>query len=263
MKSLVTIVIGLLISITASAQSRIIRAAQPTVDRLATCPFRKSEGPTPIFARNPFKIKLAKTVSSENGRVGDYLEFKTMEPIYSVDDYPQELFPSGTSIFAIVTWRKHRGFPFRGGQLEIALEPLLNWDGGRVEIGIKRHGVVRDDLDDTRLRSKPCNYGLRSENCIAGRRDARVAPVVTAVAGASSVAVGSIADDDKTRFIAATAFFSIAKELGDLLNGTDAALGENEIFDLYIAPGSKVCVLPKKPSSKPDPTEVILIDRRH
>jgi hypothetical protein len=214
-----------------------------------------------IFVRNPYKIKAMTTVSSERARVADYVEFQTMEKIYSTDDFPQLLFDSGTTIYGIVTWRKHRGFPFRRGHLEIALEPLFDWLGTPIQMGIRRHGQVREENDEKR-RNKPCEKALNGRDCVAGRRDAKVAPIVPAVAAAGATAVGAFADDDDTRFIAATAFFSIAKEVGELLNGTDAEIRKDEIFDLYLNKDSFVCSVPKKTEDKKSEfsgTQVIIV----
>lgn len=262
MKPFLTVGLILSASLSSFAQSRIILPAPPRNAPVASCPFSKLK-PVPILVRNPYKIKAASVTSSENARVADYVEFQTMEDIYSMEKYPKVLFKAGTTIFAIVTWRKHRGFPFRRGQLEIGLQPLVNWDGTEVQIGIRRHGMVRPEPDEAKLRNKPCRKAVDGIDCVAGRRDAKVAPIVPAMAGAAATAVTALAkDDDDTRFIAATAFFSIAKEIGELLNGTDALIRQNEIFDLYIDPGSAVCRVPEPDKPKPPPTEVIILKQR-
>jgi hypothetical protein len=56
--------------------------------------------------------------------------------------------------------------------------------------------------------------------------------LVPAIAAAASGVLTSAASDEDTEFIAATAFFSIAKELGNLLNGTGVEISKDEIFDL-------------------------------
>ena len=86
---------------------------------------------------------------------------------------------------------------------------------------------------------------------MAGRGNAEVSVVVTTVAGASGAAVSSVAKDDDTKFIAATSFFSIAKDLGNLLNGTDVGIAKDEIFNLELRQGAHFCKMPKKETPKP------------
>lgn len=259
MKYLLLISVIVFASANALGQARILPPLTPRVPAPVACPWPGSN-PVPILTRNPFKIRAKSKVSSETARVADYIEFQTMEKIYSKLPFPKELFPVGTSIYAVVTWRKHRSFPFRGGKIEIALEPLVNWDGTQIQMGIRRRGTVRPEPNEAKHRLKPCDKALNGENCVAGRRDPKVAPVVATIAGSAAGAVGAFADDDDDalKFFAATTFFSMAKELADLLNGTDAEIKENEIFDLYIDHGSVVCSLPEKP--KPDPTEIKILE---
>jgi len=211
------------------------------------CPEKAIRTP---FTNRPYKIKVVSGVSSETSRVADYVEFKTMEPIYSSDG--TQVFPKETAIFGVVTRRKHRSFPFMGGKIELRLEPLLTWDGQAVEIAIARKIPIgaRTGQEKAEGRNEPCN-GNR-ENCVAGRRNPSVAPAVAAAAGASGAAITAIAKDDETRFIAASAFFSLAKDLGNLLAGTDAVIAKDEVFDLYLMKNFTVCVLSlKKPDEPP------------
>lgn len=67
---------------------------------------------------------------------------------------------------------------------------------------------------------------------MAGRGNAEIAILVPTIAAAAGGIVTAVADNDETEFIAATAFFSIARELGNLLNGTDVEIAKDEIFDL-------------------------------
>ncbi len=260
MKYLLLISVIVFASANALAQARILPPIAPRIAPTTTCPWSNST-PVPILTRNPFKIKAASTVSSENARVADYIEFQTMESIYSKEIYPTELFKPGQSIFGIVTWRKHRSFPVRGGKIEIALKPLVNWDGTEIQMGIKRHGSVRPEPNEAKRRSKPCDKALDPANCVAGRRNWKVSPVVGTIAGAAAGTVGVLADDDDDdlRFFAATTFFSMAKELAELLNGQDADIKQGEIFDLYIDRGSVVCSRPEKDKPKPGPTEIKIV----
>lgn len=238
-----------------------------SLNTFAQCPYGGKE--VPILLKNPFKINVVTGVSSGTARVADYVEFKTMEKIYSREPYPKVVFDKDTPIYAVVTRRKHRHFPLVRGKLEIALKPLVDWDGHEIEIGIARHGKIvlskeeseklseqnrKKELDNlNKARNKPCK--VERANCVAGRGNAAVAPIVPAFAASSAAAIAAIAEEDETRFIAATAFFSIAKELGDLLNGTDVVISENEIFDLHIREGSTICQMPElpKPSETPTP----------
>lgn len=242
-------------SANAFAQARILPPLTPRINPRGTCPLKGSDRIN-ILTRKPFKIKAQSTVSSETARIADYVEFKTMEDIYSAAEYPTVVFKESTSIFAVVTWRKHRRFPFRGGNIEIALKPLVGWDGTEVQMGIRRHGRVRPD--DKKRRVDPCDKALNKKNCVAGRRDPKVAPVGGVIAGSSVAAVGAFAEDKDLRFFAATTLFSMAKDLADLLNGTDAEIKQNEIFDLYIDAGSFICSIPAK--DKPEPTEIKFLE---
>ena len=230
-----------------------------------TC--RDKSTPVPILLKDSFKIKAANSVSSETARVADYVEFTTMEPIYSDEESPAIVFEKGTSIYAVVTRRKHRHFPLVRGKLEIALEPLLTWDNKRIEMAISRYGNLTGretgrpldpkDLNERNKRiNKPCK--IDAPNCVAGRGNAAVSVVVTAVAGASGAAVSALAKDDDTKFIAATSFFSIAKDLGNLLNGTDVGISKDEIFNLTLHPTSKFCKIPKKEPAKKDEPWIII-----
>jgi hypothetical protein len=75
-----------------------------------------------------------------------------------------------------------------------------------------------------------------------------VSVLVTAVAGAGPAAVGALAKEEETRFIAATALFNIAKDLGNLLNGTDVSVTKDEVLDLFFGT-SMVCAPPTQPKN--------------
>jgi hypothetical protein len=228
----------------------------------------KSE-PIRILLKPSFKIKAANSVNSATARVADYVEFTTMEPIYSDEDYPVMLFDKGTSIYAVVTRREHRHFPMVRGRLEIALEPLMSWDNRRIEMAITRHGELtrnetgRVSQEELQKRNKGINKPCKVDpyNCVAARGNAEVSLLVTAVAGASGAAVSSVAKDDDTKFIAATSFFSIAKDLGNLLNGTDVGIVKDEVFNLQLKAGSDFCAIPKQKPTKeePPPTKIIIV----
>ena len=260
MKYLLLIAVIVCASVSAFGQARILAPIAPKVPAPAFCPWPNST-PVPIWTRNPFKIKAMSTVGSDTARVADYVEFQTMETIYSKEEFPTELFKPGQSIFAVVTRRKHRRFPLRGGKIEIALKPLVNWDGTEIQIGIRRHGSVRPEPNEAKHRAKPCDTALDPANCVAGRRNWKVSPVVGTVAGAVAGGVAAFADDDDDalKFFAITSFFSMAKELAELLNGTDAEIKQGEIFDLYIDRGSVVCNRPEKDKPKPGPTEIKIL----
>jgi hypothetical protein len=248
----------------ANAQSRYYPPARQ-IGAANRC--RDGSKPIPILQKDSFKLRAANSVSSETARVADYLEFRTMEPVYSDQDYPTVLFEKDTSIYAVVTRRKNRHFPFVRGKLEIALEPLRTWDNKRIEMAIARLGkldeTVTGRLGPKELEkrnkgiNKPCK--VNEHNCIAGRGNATVSVVVTAIAGASGAAVSAVSKDDDTKFIAATSFFSIAKDLGNLLNGTDVGIGKDEIFNLQFGQGSAVCAVPKEPKKDAPPTKIEIV----
>ena len=202
-----------------------------------------------------FKIKSVVGANSGTAREADYVEFKTMEKIYSTDNPARVLFDKDTPIFGFVTHRKKRQFPFRRGQIELRLEPLINWNGERIEMAILRHGPFKTP-DKPERRNDPCKKTDRpGHNCVAGRGNAPVAPIITSVAGVATGAVAGIAKEEETRFLAATTFFSLAKELGNVLAGTDVEVAKDEIFDLVIETRS-VCAFPEKPEAptvKPGP----------
>lgn len=183
-----------------------------------------------------FKLKAAGSVNSGTAREADYIEFKLMEPVYVADNSKRVLFPKDTSVFGIVTRRRSRHFPAIRGKLELQLEPLLNWNGERVEIAIARHGPLRksETSKERKRRNDPCKEKTDdpSENCVAGRGDAPVSAIVTGIAGAAPAAVSAIGKDEDTKFIAATAFFNVAKDLANLLMGTDVGISKDDIFDL-------------------------------
>ena len=63
------------------------------------------------FPGRRFKIKTVVGANSATAREADYVEFKTMEKIYSIENPPKVLFDKDTSIFGYVTHRKKRRFP--------------------------------------------------------------------------------------------------------------------------------------------------------
>ena len=204
-----------------------------------------------------FKIKSVVGANSATAREADYVEFKTMEKIYSTENPPRMLFDKDTPIFGYVTHRKKRRFPFKRGQIELRLEPLINWNGEEIQLAIFRHGPLTKDKpkgeeDKPERRNDPCKRTKDPEhNCVAGRGNAPVAPIITAVAGVASGTVAAIAKEEETRFIAATTFFSLAKELGNVLAGTDVEVAKDEIFDLMIQT-SDLCAFPKPSPPKPE-----------
>lgn len=201
-----------------------------------------------------FKIKTIFGANSGTAREADHVEFQTMEKIYFLGDgnKPKMLFDIKTPIFGFVTHRQKRRFPFKRGQIELELEPLINWNGQRIEMAILRHGPFKVD-DKPERRNDPCKKTASpNNNCIAGRGNAPVAPVITAIAGVATGTVAGISGEVETRFIAATAFFSLAKELGNVLTGTEVEVAAGEIFDLIIQTPT-VCVLPEDPSTPTKP----------
>src|SRR6266498_43449 len=118
--------------------------AQTSDEKPDTC---KLYGGTPLLilksSQRRFKIKTIVGASSEKAREADYVEFKTMEKIYSTDNPPRVLFDKDTSIFGVVTHRKSRHFPFRRGKIELRLEPLINWNGDEIQMAIFRYGNVK------------------------------------------------------------------------------------------------------------------------
>jgi len=192
--------------------------------------------------KHAFKIKAVQGVSSSTARVADYVEFTTMESIYSVpvEGESKVLIAKGTPVFGIVTRRKHRHFPFVGGKLEVKLEPLINWDGAEISVRIARRGPIYEleTKKETKERNKPCKSD--GTNCVAGRRNASVAPIVPAIAAAGTAAIASVAGNTETRFIAGAALLTIAAQqgIGDLLNGTDAEISKDEIFDMFVKEAS-------------------------
>src|SRR3982751_394872 len=115
------------------------KAATPQRDS-AQC--RNGKKPVPILLKDSFKIKAVNGVSSATARIADFVEFKTMEPIYSNEGVPALIFDKDTPIYAVVTRRNHRHFPLVRGKLEIVLEPLLTWDNQRIEMAIERHSKL-------------------------------------------------------------------------------------------------------------------------
>ncbi|MBV9215393.1 MAG: hypothetical protein JO053_04380 [Acidobacteria bacterium] len=166
-----------------------------------------------------------------------------MESIYSKNG--EELFPKETPIYGRVTLRRHRHFPLVSGKLEVVLEPLLTWNGQPVEIGIARSGKMKAALGSNRNVNRAC--GDPGSDCVAGRRNANVAAAVPAIAGAGTAAVASAVNDTNTKFIIVSSFFSVAKDVAELLNGTDAAIEAGEIFDLHVSAETTVCPVPKPP----------------
>lgn len=113
-------------------------------------------------------------------------------------------------------------------------------------MAILRHGPF-ESPDKPERRNDPCKKTDRpGHNCVAGRGNAPVAPIITSVAGVATGTVAGIAKEEETRFLAATTFFSLAKELGNVLAGTDVEVAKDEIFDLVIETPS-VCAFPEKP----------------
>lgn len=209
----------------------------------------------PLYLKNPYKIKAVNGVSSSTARVADYVEFQIMEDVYSqfkADDVsaptekdptakkdllPIVLIPKSSSIFGVVLRREHRHFPVIQGHLEVILEPLKTWDGSLVKVSIARHPHLKEETSkQERNNNAPCK--LATENCVAGRTNRSVAPVVPAIATAGTGAIAALSKNDTTRAIAATALLSIVaqKDISELISGTDADIMKDEIFDMTITP---------------------------
>lgn len=191
--------------------------------------------------RHPFKIKAVAAVDSGKGREGDYVEFQTMEPIYSQGG--NVLFAKGTPVFGVVTLRKTRHFPLVNGRIELELEPLMTWNGDRVGIGIARYAGTREPIGSNHNLNRACKE--QRDGCVAGRTNPAVSGVVTSVAGAGTSALGYVADKT-VKFIAVSSFFALAKDGAELLNGTHAEIMQGEIFNMYISYDTSVCAPPKE-----------------
>jgi hypothetical protein len=182
-----------------------------------------------IAAHRLFKIKLERTISSATARESDYVQFTTLEDIYCVDsDTP--VIPKDTIVFGVVTRRKHRHFPFKKGELEVQLEPMrLGKNAVETKVSILRRTPVPG--------AKP-QQGCKgvAENCISGRKNGVVAPIVEAVAATGGAIVAGVADAQATRIIALAGLFELVSNGGitELVNGTDSQLEEGEIFDMLI-----------------------------
>lgn len=182
-----------------------------------------------IAAHRPFKIKLERTISSATARESDYVQFTTLEDIYCAES-DKPVIPKDTIVFGVVTRRKHRHFPFKKGELEVQLEPMrLGKNAVQVDVSILRRPPLTG--------SKP-QQGCKgvTSNCISGRKNSVVAPIVEAIAAAGSAIVAGVADTQATKIIALTGLFELVGNGGvtEIVNGTDSHLEEGEIFDMLI-----------------------------
>ena len=96
---------------------------------------------------------------------------------------------------------------------------------------------VTDHFEETTGQNREMTHVMKSErvhqhNCVAGRGNAEVGILVTAVAAGASAAVAALADEEETVLVAATGFFAVAKDVATLLAGTDVEIAKDEIFDL-------------------------------
>ncbi|MCU1267990.1 MAG: hypothetical protein JWM21_4308 [Acidobacteria bacterium] len=215
-------------------------ATKTTTETINSCPDGRLLA---IRIQNPYKIKAAGTVTSSTARPDDYVEFTTMEDIYSIAEdgcKAQVLIPKGTSLFGFVELRKHRHFPLVDGKLTVRLRPYKAWDGETVDLSISRKNPRRNDCVPGTRKGK--NLATPPENCIAGRANANVAALVPAAAAMGTAILAAVAKTTAGKILAATALFTIVAQqnVGDLLNGTDAQINKDEVFDVEIVKPVKI-----------------------
>ncbi len=237
---------------TTSSQTEATQTSVQTTPTPPPCPVGTR---LDIALRNPYKIKLAQTISSSTARVSDFVEFTTLEDIYSVktDVCPARvLLAKGTSVFGVVTLGKHRHFPFVGGKLEVRLVAIKTWDGDKINVEISRYlppNLHEDEELAKEGRRNSCEE--LTVNCVRGRRNTVVAPLVPGTATVTGTAVTAVvARELTTKVILATTFLTLASQpnVGELLNGTDAQLSKDDVYNMeIIGPASATVPPPKAP----------------
>jgi hypothetical protein len=209
--------------------------------------------PLTIGTAKAYKIKSVGTVTSSTARPSDYVEFTTMEDVYSEPEGPcpaQVMIPKGTSVFGIVVDRKHRHFPFTNGKLTVQLVPYNTWDNQNITLSISRKDPLRNDCEAGKRKA---GASAPQGNCVAGRANANVAAVIPATAAGGTAVLGALSDTPTGRIIAATALFAIISQqnVGDLVNGTDAQIAKDEVFDMKIDGPVKIVPPPAGGGGKP------------
>jgi hypothetical protein len=90
-------------------------------------------GPQPLIIRDgtPIRLRLNRSLSSENVQTGDKIDFDVMDEIRVAD---QLLIPRGVKAIGAVTDAEHKKRMGRGGKLSVALEYIALANGTKVAL---------------------------------------------------------------------------------------------------------------------------------
>lgn len=208
-----------------------------------------------------FKVKASSTISSANTREGDFVGFEVAEEVRSsvIQSFQRGrvVISKALPAFGVVIKRKHRHFPMVNGKLNVSLGAVRANDGTPVPIFIDRFkcpGCLHCLFEKSQKCENVCPWSkdpkggqpdlrcgeanpsvyLQYQNpYVSGRADRNVAVVVQALA-ATALAFVKEGRDNATE--KAFILFTLANQagIGELLNGTDAQIQANDVFDAYV-----------------------------
>ncbi len=79
----------------------------------------------------PVKLRLMRTISSTEAKVGDRVDFEVLEEI-KVDNVV--VIPKGSAAWGTVTEARHRSIAFRGAKLNVSIKAVTLADGEKADL---------------------------------------------------------------------------------------------------------------------------------
>ena len=255
--------LGLILLLPTSAVAQTTNTVAPSPKVVSIDPDRLS----------PFKLKPTRNLTSGRVRIGDYVQFQLIEDV----KYPYDggwdrdtIISKDTPVYGQVVDRRHRFTGFKKGRFSIGKLWTTTVDGQRVDLDITRpemppeqcvNKIPEKTRDALRKAAKdhaePKGAKLETQsaprvNCINGRVYAAtlISSLPSALlAVATATALVRVKDDNATdAVIAVTLADKIASQSGlsNLINGVDAEIEKDEIFDSTILTWPLVIKIPLK-----------------
>lgn len=189
-------------------------------------------------------IKLALSQDADSGYINseDYIQFVVNDDVWAYDNdgrYRCVAIAKGTRVYGIVDYAKGRT-PFRikgRARLEVYVDNIMLVNGKSVEISFSGPYGLYPNPEQVAIINKRKEHVIREckytkQNCIVGRLTrAAFAPGLVAAGAAGLV---GFTNDDTTRAVAGLTLLSElgkASGVGDLVNGSNAAVKKEHVFE--------------------------------
>ncbi len=113
-------------------------AITSSINETAVIPVPKSDSSLIVRDGTPLRLRLNRTLSSEDEQVGQKVDFDVMDDLRSGD---QILIPRGTKAIGAITEAERKKRMARGGKLNFVMEYIILKDGTKVALRASKESV--------------------------------------------------------------------------------------------------------------------------